>query len=117
MLLSHALFSIAELAPQLHSTSPSSITSTQLLSSYHHGALDHANNFTHASHVNQQHNCGRNQQSTSAAGMFQCPFCFKNYSTWNSLKKHKSVYHREQFWDAREYQRIMGGNKERRSVD
>lgn len=36
---------------------------------------------------------------------YQCPFCLKNYSTWNSLKKHKSLYHREEPWDARAYQR------------
>ncbi|XP_071513193.1 uncharacterized protein [Panulirus ornatus] len=42
----------------------------------------------------------------------QCPFCLKKYSTWNSLKKHKSVYHREQSWNARGFQRILERDKE-----
>lgn len=41
------------------------------------------------------------------AHALQCPFCLKKYSTWNSLKKHKSVYHREQSWNARGFQRIL----------
>jgi len=45
------------------------------------------------------------RQSSRPPGNFKCPFCFKTYSTWNSLKKHKSVYHRELSWDARLYQR------------
>ncbi|XP_069186680.1 protein bric-a-brac 2 isoform X19 [Procambarus clarkii] len=46
------------------------------------------------------------------AHALQCPFCFKKYSTWNSLKKHKSVYHREQSWNARGFQRILERDKE-----
>ncbi|KAK4320770.1 hypothetical protein Pmani_008389 [Petrolisthes manimaculis] len=46
------------------------------------------------------------------ANALQCPFCLKKYSTWNSLKKHKSVYHREQSWNARGFQRILERDKE-----
>ncbi|KAK8754675.1 hypothetical protein OTU49_017532 [Cherax quadricarinatus] len=46
------------------------------------------------------------------AHALQCPFCLKKYSTWNSLKKHKSVYHREQSWNARGFQRILERDKE-----
>ena len=59
-----------------------------------------ANDFG-SSHMN--FNSGRSRPTQTLT----CPFCFKKYSTWNSLKKHKSVYHRDKSWDARRYQRCL----------
>ena len=97
---------MAEQEPLLHPSCYISTNSSSSTSLHHHHHSLHHNSTTQQRTNNNISSYQQHRYHSQEGAGYQCPFCFKNYSTWNSLKKHKSVYHREAAWDARQYQRL-----------